>query len=711
MIDGLDEYNHQQAKRYQPDTFSHQQNLRYESITEFLRTLKGTLRGTRCRLLCVSQPDSEIRSGLSPAKLREEGFAQAYDHAVTKDDVSGDVTAFAKRVIESKLPKKTANLKADLVKMVAEKAEGQMLWIAWQEREEGYFRPSFSENKCRKAVADMPVGLENTYQANMDRINRLSEYKNKRALRMLVWVMFALRSLTVHELVEAVLIEEEDDFAEVPEDELPDDPDEEDVYGEIRTLCGNFIAFDIDDEKKEPRSWKVRFAHSSIRAFLEKKFVIQPTSNVLHETGTFQSSTAVAAACLRYLMCTNIWPTLDAKDVRTVCLPNHPLLAYAGSYFVLHVDKENRDPLKPLLHEFLVNRFSNYERWKFAAAKTKDSANLGLAPLRKWNWPSRLAFAASMGLQEVVNELSNLEEFSNVKNLAPALTAASWFGDVALVELLLARGAGVNQANEYGNLPLTSATWVGNQDVVAYLIAKGANVNASVADGTTALHQAAQHGQVEVARVLLSHGADPTIVNSFAQTALLYAVKKQSTEIVDLLLQDEVVAGRTVNRTNQSGDFPLLSSAWNGNQQIFQSLLRAGANPAQVGWYGQTALWVAARHGRKEIIDSLLSGYDNLLPEINKVTHWSGYSALHAAVMAKNLQIVQNLVVHGADVSRRDYNSYSALDWALTQGSTDIVEYFLTSGANVSPSDAAYRECRSMLYPPISVNCFLQGTY
>src|SRR5215472_11423934 len=89
-------------------------------------------------------------------------------------------------------------------------------------------------------------------------------------------------------------------------------------------------------------------------------------------------------------------------------------------------------------------------------------------------------------------------------------TARAWaiyLDDQDAAEMLLAAGAKVNTADEYGETPLTLACGVGNAVLVRRLIEAGAEVNAARWDGTTALMIAANSGNAEAVRLLIERGA------------------------------------------------------------------------------------------------------------------------------------------------------------------------------------------------------------
>jgi len=92
-----------------------------------------------------------------------------------------------------------------------------------------------------------------------------------------------------------------------------------------------------------------------------------------------------------------------------------------------------------------------------------------------------------------------------------ALGQAAFFGHLDGAELLLARGARVNDPsrNPMRVIPLHSSLAGGHDAIAERLIAAGSNVNAVQADGYTPLHEVAQNGNRAMAERLLAAGADP----------------------------------------------------------------------------------------------------------------------------------------------------------------------------------------------------------
>ena len=89
-----------------------------------------------------------------------------------------------------------------------------------------------------------------------------------------------------------------------------------------------------------------------------------------------------------------------------------------------------------------------------------------------------------------------------------ALPAAAWRSDFDLCELLLARGARIDDARD-GERPILNELirW-GQFKPATWLLTKGASPNVPDARGWTALHQAASRGNIRMLRAVLEAGGD-----------------------------------------------------------------------------------------------------------------------------------------------------------------------------------------------------------
>ena len=148
--------------------------------------------------------------------------------------------------------------------------------------------------------------------------------------------------------------------------------------------------------------------------------------------------------------------------------------------------------------------------------------------------------AASIGDIRTVNNLSDknpdlLKSFS--ADGFTALGLASFFGHLAIVKLLLDKGADPNipANNSFKVTPLHSAVAISSYEIAELLIKNGANVNAKQMQDVTPLHSAAHNGQTALAKLLIDHGAGVNAKMENGQTPLFMALEKKFQETADLI--------------------------------------------------------------------------------------------------------------------------------------------------------------------------------
>jgi ankyrin repeat protein len=120
--------------------------------------------------------------------------------------------------------------------------------------------------------------------------------------------------------------------------------------------------------------------------------------------------------------------------------------------------------------------------------------------------------------------------------------------------------------DEYRNTPVTNAAWYGNMAVVRVLLESGGNVERSNGFRNTALHLAALKGHLEVCRLLLDWGAKVDPLNVWQYTPLHYAAWRGHLSVVKLLVE----RGADVSRKGTNGKTARdLASSYNKKDVVY----------------------------------------------------------------------------------------------------------------------------------------------
>ena len=693
FLDGLDVYREQQAKRARLPHREPNQTLQYISIREFLDDLKDTLEGEECRFVCFSRPDGDIRSQLSPSQIATADIPfkiDAWQHAITANDIREDIHELAFEIIKEQLPKKHYGFRLDLAHLIADQAESHLSMTILR-REISSLKPTYSESKLRKMVEQFPHHLDDLYQADLDRIKQFPSEDQQRAWRMLHWVAHAVRLLSVQELLEAVLIE--DDLEEFPVKDLSEDLDDEAIYGEITDLCGSFIAFDVGDHQDEPKFWKVRLAHPAVKDFLAGKGCTVPRLQLPSPCTAENASLSLGLLCIRYLMYKNIWPIAHTSisSASQSTMPCHPLLTYTATYFHHHIRssaKEERGEVDFLLKIFLGQYFDRFSAWHQTAYTYSDYERAGMDLRPTWDWSCRLAFAAAVGLQDFVLQSSPSGKASS-SELSHAICAASWSGRLDMVGALLDAGAKLDQVSPYGSTALHTAAFYGHPSIVTYLFERGADLNMVTDSSGTALHCAVEGGHEAVVQVLLSGGADATIARcSDGYLPIHVAAQSRNLHCMKALVGIHSAINKTINATTCQG-WSALGIAVSHldretDRELVKLLLSHGGNPLQMFSDGRDPFFICAEHGNQDLFDMLQKQSVELPPATHTTLYTEGHSLLHAAVRGQRCDIVQSVLEAGIDWNHRDGSGQTAYDLAepLSFDVSSFIVMFLARSQN-----------------------------
>ncbi len=252
----------------------------------------------------------------------------------------------------------------------------------------------------------------------------------------------------------------------------------------------------------------------------------------------------------------------------------------------------------------------------------------------------------------------------------------------------------------------------GDIQAVETQLDNGGNVNAAQNDGTTALAWAVYHNNDDLIDLLVNYGdgADVNAPNEYGVNPLHLACMNQNADIVSKLLR----AGAEPNNNKWTGETPLMTCANTGTLEAVRALLDNGANVnAAESTQLQTALMWAAAERYPEVVALLIERGANvhavskLIPEAEPFhvetpgsmglnfahtlrfrEYTGGFTALLFAAQQGDVESARLLLDAGADIDFATEEEGSALVIAAAAGHEDLAKFLLERGANPNIKDA-----------------------
>ncbi|KAF9735101.1 hypothetical protein PMIN04_006527 [Paraphaeosphaeria minitans] len=550
-------------------------------------------------------------------------------------------------------------------------ARGMFRWAVCQLDRLGKCR---NRAMLRKSLATLPPTLDQTYDCILSAI---SEEDSDYAIRILQWLTFSERPMSVEEIAEVVALDAARDPA-FDRDEVLEDP------LEVLNICSSLVTLTLVEEESSVNLQVttkriVALAHYSVQEYLLSDRIKQGLAKqyCMEEV---ECQTSIMKGCLQYL--TQLQQPLSEEILQASALAR-----YVAKFWSQHLRKtgDELEGLSRLAMDLLSVEQPAYLAWiqvnnpdwpgdepvlekglESVAAPLYYAALLGLGTIVKMllnhgvdvnaeggEFGNALQAASFEGHENVVRIL--LDDKSTNVNVqggyyGNALQAASWKGNEQIVKLLLTK-ADVNAQGGYWGSALQAASWADNEGIVKILIDANADVNAQGGFYGNALQAASRGGHERVVKMLLDKNAEVDAQGGYEGNALQAASSKGYRRIVKMLLDENA------NINTQGGRYgnALQAASSFGQEHLVKILLDSGADVNVQGGYHGTALQAASQGGHAQTVKLLLdSGADVNAPS----RRWG--SALQAASADGHAQIVKMLLDRGADVNLRGGKYISA---------------------------------------------------
>lgn len=409
----------------------------------------------------------------------------------------------------------------------------------------------------KRALKTLPKELDGTYTQAVQRIEDQEQGAREPAKRLLAWITYAKRELTIPEIRHALAVGSNVDMKDFDADFLLD-------VDILTSICAGLVT--VDQESKT-----IRLIHYTTQQYFKS------TSMFPNERE------GIAATCISYLS----FDVFNSSmyDEITDKLERYPLYDYGAHNWGYHYSEAAEEGLGHKVLDFLLCEekvvscgqvtFSQYYSTRYDRSRPRMEyiplqgfvdikpmvamhfgAYFGLfkevrvliskgydvePPGKSYRTP--LSWASERGHDTVVGLLleksPDLEARDySIYERTPLLWAVE-NSHLKVVELLLQAGADLeNHDMNWGLTPLAWAAAEGNIDIAKLLIENKANVNATYKDwGMTALSWAALRGHEAVVELLLQSGADTEVTDQYQCTPLALAMEKQHEGVIRLLIK------------------------------------------------------------------------------------------------------------------------------------------------------------------------------
>ena len=250
------------------------------------------------------------------------------------------------------------------------------------------------------------------------------------------------------------------------------------------------------------------------------------------------------------------------------------------------------------------------------------------------------------------------------------LSCASENGNVETMSLLLGAGSDITETDSDGYTPLHYAVKSGSLEAVEFLAKRAGLTDVVTHDGSTALHYAVAGSwekAAEIVRILIDNGVEPCKARSDGCTPLhilVDTIKDESIEYDDdgnnqLFAAGVTLLEKIVENSGSASDLRL------GSELIYLACTRP----------------LFRAH---EVVSSLLK----LDLELN-VRLADGRTALMAAAEKGNDEILETLLIHGADPCIADDSGFNALHLACFNGHESILVLLRNTSINWNKESTA----------------------
>jgi len=617
-----------------------------------------------------------------------------------EDENHDDIELYIQNTIENAVEdKETAEVIRD---EVVRRSFGNFQWTVLVLSEVvDLCRNGYPLKTIKRRIQAIPSELEELYQ---ELLKGILDEDLPHSLRLMQWICFALRPLSLKELRFATIVDANTPYQSIGDCQNAEEcgyaKTDEQMKKRIRHLSRG-----LAEAKQHENIWIAQFIHQFVKDYLIRSG-LQILDKHSSETAVGRAHFQLSRSCIRYIVMKEI--SNQTRPYGQNLKFDFPLLKYAITSWVSHakeVEKKNmsQDDLLvffysaskllqlwihisqvfegftvvaecPLLNTTLLHVASRY------CLSTVVSAILNLdnveADLKDANDRTPLSWAAQYGHETIVKlliERDDVETDSKDEFERTPLSFAAESGHDTIVKLLIEQDVDINWKNDDGRTPLSLTAGKGHETIVKLLIERdNVEINSRDNDGRTPLSWAAAYGHETIVKLLIERDdVETDSKDRHGRTSLSLAAERGHETIVKLLIERDDVE---INSKGHNGWTSLSWAVVLRHKKIVKLLIEQDVDMNSKNDNGRTPLSLTAEYGHETIVKLLIERDD---VEVNS-KDYSCRTPLSWAAALGHEKIVKLLIERDdVEINSKDYNGWTPLFWAVAHGHETIVKMLI----------------------------------
>ncbi|KAL7904284.1 ankyrin repeat-containing domain protein [Trichoderma velutinum] len=680
-------------------------------------------------VLCTSRKENDIDKAIKP--LFVERWGAELDLNIQREALNDDISKYIDSILaDAEYDTWPEDIKEESRNALTEKADGMFQYVRCQFEN---LQNLSSVDAVRKALQDLPNGLDSTYERMLQCIDANFQ---PQVIASLKWLTFSIWPLAIDELAEIFVLPStsNDGFDKMSR-----------LFSSMDVLK-YFPGLIVTEERytgpefmeKRRGILHVRLAHFSIKEYLTSDRILQSRASVFAFTEA-DAHMHIGRLCLAYHLHISSTAKISNYDEYNEVYHEYKLAKYASKNWTEHIEMIPRTSWPPeVLRDALLSLSAHSQSLFNMVFKDLESTDFIRKPylytvLRGFPQLTEILISNTAGVNKYLTQM-DLDEglryaaiyrrktivqlfLSKGAQLHNYLEIAAGQGDVMTVKLLLDHRAEVTASTGELGSALIIALWSGHLDMLKLLLSCGADVNSPfnkvdyMPHSAYLLRASRQLHIVDCLCFLFDNGAGVNMKENYSLAAALYVAAHFGYNAASRQLLDR---GADVNELAGQYGYPLQAAilSFTFDFEFIVCLLDHGANPnAQVGT-GSTALQTACTemfgHNSKmmpQVIELLIDRGADI-----SVKGGEHETALQAACRNRFMPIavIKLLLKKGADVNAQGGRYGNALqaacgrthDWSngyrlepmaeLKEGVLEIVRLLLNNGADVHAQGGHY---------------------